>query len=212
MATKCFWLLKGWATKGFRSLQRWDKVWWLKIFSYHKGAIKKTQLPRLGWHNDFGYPHVVTLALGSWPRHKFVRGWAKRGTQECGRVWDWTLTLPSELPCWELESWWTPKTSKSGCKGQNPSPWIFLYIIGKLLKRRCPKWAHMTHLDISNTNYGQNKSQESNWQFDSQPWKVRNRLDSLACRWRVTCRWKAFDEGYNFNLNPIPIGGLHKTL
>jgi len=32
-----------------------------------------------------------------------------------------TLTLPSELPCWELESWWTPKCSENDYKGKNPS-------------------------------------------------------------------------------------------
>jgi len=32
------------------------------------------------------------------------------------------------------------------------------------------------------------------------------------CRWRATCRWKAFDEGYNFALKLIPIGGLHTKL
>ncbi len=32
----------------------------------------------------------------------------------------------------------------------------------------------------------QKKGQESNWQFDSQPLKAGNRLDFLACRWRVT--------------------------
>jgi len=30
-----------------------------------------------------------------------------------------TLTLPRELPPWELESRWTPECSKSDCKGQN---------------------------------------------------------------------------------------------
>jgi hypothetical protein len=52
-------------------------------------------------------------------------------------------------------------------QGSNPSPWEVLYIIGKLLKLRCLKWAHMTHLDIWNTSYGQKKGLESNWQFDS---------------------------------------------
>jgi hypothetical protein len=42
--------------------------------------------------------------------------------------------------------------------------------------------------------------------------KVGNRLDSLACRWRATRRWKALDEGYNFALNLILIGGLQKKL
>jgi len=45
----------------------------------------------------------------------------------------------------------------------------------KLLKRRCLKWACITHLDIWNISYGQKKDRKSNWQFDSQPLKVRNR-------------------------------------
>jgi hypothetical protein len=37
----------------------------------------------------------------------------------------------------------------------------------------------MTHLDISNTSYGQKKGRESNCQFNSQPLKVENRPISL---------------------------------
>jgi hypothetical protein len=48
------------------------------------------------------------------------------------------------------------------------------YIIGNLSKRRCQKWAHMSHLDICSTSYGKKKSWESNWQFDSRPLKVGN--------------------------------------
>jgi hypothetical protein len=70
----------------------------------------------------------------------------------------------------------------------------------------------MTHLDTSNTSYGQKKGQESNCQFDSQPLKVRNRPTSLVCKWHATYRWKAFDEGYNFALDLISIGGLHTKL
>ncbi len=65
-------------------------------------------------------------------------------------VREWILTLPNELPFSELESQWTSKSLEGDCKFQ----WTVLYIIGKLLKRRCLKWAHMTHLDIWNTNYG----------------------------------------------------------
>jgi hypothetical protein len=32
-----------------------------------------------------------------------------------------------------------------------------LYIIEKLLERRCLKWAHISHLDIWNTSYGKKK-------------------------------------------------------
>jgi hypothetical protein len=70
----------------------------------------------------------------------------------------------------------------------------------------------MTHLDTSNTSYGQKKGRESNWQFDSQPLKVKNRLDFLACKWRATYPWKTVDEGYNFDLDLISIGDQHTKL
>jgi hypothetical protein len=115
-----------------------------------------------------------------------------------------------EMGTWE--SFGTFKSSEFNCKGQNTSHWGVFYMIRKISKCICPKWARMTHLDIYNTSYGQKKGRESNWQFDSRPWKVRNRPDSFACRWRVTRRWKALDEGYNFGLNLVPIGGLHPSL
>jgi hypothetical protein len=37
-----------------------------------------------------------------------------------------------------------------------------LYIIAKLLERRCLKWACIAHFDIWNISYGQMKGQESN--------------------------------------------------
>jgi hypothetical protein len=42
--------------------------------------------------------------------------------------------------------------------------------------------------------------------------KVENHLDSFAYRWCATYRWKGFDEGYNFVLDLISIGGLLKEL
>jgi hypothetical protein len=63
----------------------------------------------------------------------------------------------------------------------------------------------MSHLDICNISYGRKKGQESKWQFDSQPLKVRNRPDSGACRWSATHHWKALDESYNFGLDLVPI-------
>jgi hypothetical protein len=70
----------------------------------------------------------------------------------------------------------------------------------------------MTHLDIWNTSYGQNKGRESNWQFDSQRVKVEDRPDLLVCRWRATYYWKALDKGYNFALDLISIRGLNTKL
>ncbi len=82
-----------------------------------------------------------------------------------------------------------------------------LYIIEKLLECKCLKWARIAHLDISNTSYGQKKGWESNCQFDSRSEKVRNRPDLLSCRQRVTQRWKALDESYNFALDCTSIQG-----
>ncbi len=127
-------------------------------------------------------------------------------------VREWTLTLPKEFPFWEVESWLSPKCSESNCKGQNPMDWRVIYTIGKLLKFRCLKWARITHLDIWNMSYGQKKGLESNWQFDSWPLKLRNWPDFLAFRWRATYHWKSFDEGYNFVLDLVSIGGLHTKL
>jgi hypothetical protein len=80
------------------------------------------------------------------------------------------------------------------------------------LKRRCLKWAHMIHLDILNTSYGQKKGRESNWQFDSRPLKVKNWPDLLAFRWCATNRWKALNKGYNFASDLILIWGLQAKL
>jgi hypothetical protein len=58
----------------------------------------------------------------------------------------------------------------------------------------------------------QKKGRESNWQFDSRPLKVGNRPDSLVCKWRVTCHWKALNNGYNFGWDLVSIGGMHTKL
>jgi len=77
------------------------------------------------------------------------------GVQES--VKEWTLIPPSELPLWELESNWTLKSSERNYKGQNPLDWRVPYIIKKLLELKYLKWACMTHLDSSNTSYGEKK-------------------------------------------------------
>jgi len=70
----------------------------------------------------------------------------------------------------------------------------------------------MSHLDIYSTSYGRNKGRESNWQFDSRPQKVGNRLDPGGCRWSATHCWKALDEGYKFSLDLVPIEGRGEKL
>jgi len=54
-------------------------------------------------------------------------------------------------------------------------------------------------------SYGQKKGRESNWQFDSQPLKVKNRpLPDVSLK-SATWRWKALDESYNIDSRLVPI-------
>jgi hypothetical protein len=78
--------------------------------------------------------------------------------------------------------------------------------VGKLLKRRCLKWARIAHLDIWKASYGQKKGRESNWQFDSRPLKVGNRPLPKIRFESATRSWKALDEGYNFASDRVAIG------
>jgi hypothetical protein len=106
----------------------------------------------------------------------------------------------------KLESSGIPENSEFDCRGRISSHLSVLGFIRKVLKCKCPKWPHMSHLDICSSRYGQKKGRESNCQFDSQPLKVGNRpLPNV--RWQsATWRWKALEESYNFGLDVAPIG------
>ncbi len=69
-------------------------------------------------------------------------------------------THTPEMGTWESSG--TPETSEFNCRGQKTLPWGVLYIIEKLSKCRCRKWARMGHLDICSTSYGKKKGRESN--------------------------------------------------
>ncbi len=56
------------------------------------------------------------------------------------------------------------------------------------------------------------RGRESNYQFDSWPEKVGNRLDLLGYRQRATYRWKALNESYNFAWDRTSIRGLFANL
>ncbi len=111
-----------------------------------------------------------------------------------------------------LESFGIPENSKNDCRSQNTSHSGVLYIVGKVLKCKCPKWPRMSHLNIFSPSYGQKKGRESNWQFDSRPLKVENRPESDVSRWSATWRWKALEEGYKFGFDFVPIRGQGEKL
>jgi hypothetical protein len=116
---------------------------------------------------------VATLTLGSRPRQKgLTRLQAKRKpgshiacSRECMKVWG---NEPSHSQGNSHFGRWSPgggfpNIQRAIAGGQNSMYWGIPYIIGKLLERRCLKWARMTHLDIWHTSYGQKKGRESNW-------------------------------------------------
>jgi hypothetical protein len=109
----------------------------------------------MDWEKDVRGLYVVTLALGSQPRQGLISARDKKEAKKHisllrmqKKVQEWTLTLPRQLPFGELEFRWTSEYLGSNYRGQNPLDWGVLYIIEKLLKWRCLKWACMTHLDI----------------------------------------------------------------
>jgi len=53
----------------------------------------------------------------------------------------------------DLESSGTPEISELDGRGQNTSHWGVIYINGKVLKCRCPKWPCKSHLDICSPSY-----------------------------------------------------------
>jgi hypothetical protein len=105
----------------------------------------------------------------------------------------------------ELEFSGTPECSELDNRTQNTSQWGVLGVIGKFLKRRYRKWPRIGHLDICRPSYGQKKGRESNWQFDSRPLKVGNRLAPDVRFGSEICRWKDLDEGYNFGSDLVAI-------
>ncbi len=92
-------------------------------------------------------------------------------------------------------------------QGQNTSHWGVLGVIGKVLKRKCRKCPRILNLDICSPSYGQKKGRESNWQFDSRPLKVGNRLAPDVRFGSAIRRWKDLDEGYNFGSDLVAIRG-----
>jgi len=108
-------------------------------------------------------------------------------------------THTPENGTWESSA--TPETLKFDYRGQNTLHW------GK-----CLKWPCMSHLDIFNTSYGRKKGRKSKWQFDPRPLKVRNWPDPDVCKWSVTHRWKALNEGYKFVSDLVLIRGQGEKL
>ncbi len=91
-------------------------------------------------------------------------------------LWPNVGVKPNTSKVGDLESSGTPECSELNSKAQNTLHWGVLGVIGKVLKRKYRKWTRIGNLDIFSPSYGQKKGRESNWQFNSRPLKVGNRL------------------------------------
>jgi hypothetical protein len=78
------------------------------------------------------------------------------------RLWDKCEGEAHTPKSGKLESFGTPENLELNSRGQISLHSNVLYVIGKVLKCRCPKWPRMSHSDIFSTSYGQKKGRESN--------------------------------------------------
>jgi hypothetical protein len=122
---------------------------WVKTWNKGQVVLRLKSFPRTTFY-------VATLALGSRPRQGVARLRAKKETRESHHMLLGVQTVWGNEPSHSQMnshsgSWspkWTPESSKRDCRGQNSMAWDVFYTIGKVLKRKCQKWARITHLDI----------------------------------------------------------------
>jgi hypothetical protein len=127
-------------------------------------------------------------------------------------LWPSVGVKPNTPKVGDLESSGTPECLELDNKVQKTLHWSVIGVIEKVLKRKCPKWPRIGHLDTCSPSYGQKKGRESKWQFDSRPLKVRNRpLPDIRFE-KATRRWKDLDKGYNFGSKRIAIGLWNREL
>jgi hypothetical protein len=164
-------------------------------------VTKKKAWKGVGWNCNLG---VTFILLGVW---KSVRN-EPTHSQVDSHTPQWTFTLGVGVL---MESLRSPEFLENHLKGQNSLDWKFPYTIENRLRCRCLYWACIFHLNTYNTSYGQKKGWELKSQFDPWSLKVRNHLELRVCRWHATYHWKALNEGYNFVVDFISIGGLQKS-
>jgi hypothetical protein len=125
-------------------------------------SLWRTSLGVLPTTNHPWTIHIMTLALGSWPR----QGAWKGAGRECNpRVTFTLLGVRENVMEWTHTPKWTPTLGV----GIPMDSWIFTeqfdaskfiglkipYTIEKLFRRRCLKWDHIIHLSTKNISYGQ---------------------------------------------------------
>jgi hypothetical protein len=108
---------------------------------------------------DYLMNSCIVTTLGSQPRQGLVKVQAKCEDRECGKVWGNEAPhsqVSSHFGSWNLDGFMNHHRAIVRVK----THWIKKFLIS--VEHRFLKWAHMTHLDTSNTSYGQKKGRESN--------------------------------------------------
>jgi len=137
----------------------------ISVYIYHRLGLELAwifflHLPS-SMHGAFGNatPHgpcIVHLATVSWA-NMFVSGFGS------STLIIWSVAIPLWGKCEvathtpENGTWESSRTLENlerNCKGPNTSHQGVLYIVGKVLKCKCLKWPHLSHLDIYSTSYG----------------------------------------------------------
>jgi hypothetical protein len=146
-----------------------------------------------------------TSFCSSSPKSRVEPTWGSNYVDVATPLWPSVGVKPDTFKVGDLKSFGTPECLEFDNKAQNTSHWGVLVVIGKVLKRRYRKWPRIGHSDIYSPSYGQKKSRESNWQFDSRPLKVGNRpLPDLRIESAIR-RCKDLDEGYKFGSDLVAI-------
>jgi hypothetical protein len=166
-----------------------DKIWFFKPYFEHLTLLRNSNSTRgNSCGNSWLTPNASTLF------------WCVATP-----LWPSVGVKPNTCKVGDSESSGTPECLELDSKAQTTSHWGVLGVIGKVLKLKYRKWPRIGHLDICSPSYGQKKGRESNWQFDSRPLKVGNRLLPDIRFESATWGWKDLNESYNFGLDLVTI-------
>jgi hypothetical protein len=122
------------------------------------------------------------------------------GVQE--NVKEWTPTFPSELPFWELESWWTLEFSKGNYRGSKCIGLKSFLYHWKNIGTQMSKMSSHDSFEYLKHKLLPKKRLEVKLAIWLSTTKSReNRLNFLECKWHVINRWKTINENYNFALD-----------
>jgi hypothetical protein len=144
-----------------------DNLYTIKILNYYFHMLKAFK-----WHYDGGshnckqniflmmymcaYVHgcICSTLCFYWTKYKMNN--SNMSQPHFGAKCENATHIPKSG---KMESFGTLEASKDDLRGQISSHWCVLYINGKILKCKCPKWPRMGHLDICSQVMGKRRAE-----------------------------------------------------